>query len=112
MTLFTAAFLLGFAGSFHCVGMCGPLAMVLPLNNKTGFSRFVSAMYYNAGRVLTYSVFGFITGLLGKSIAISGYQQWLSIGIGGIILCFIFLQHYFKSGSTNTLLASFFLVIP
>ena len=30
-------FLIGFLGSFHCVGMCGPIALALPIGNSSNF---------------------------------------------------------------------------
>ena len=57
------AFLMGLAGSLHCVGMCGPLAISLPLPRKNPFSKLVSTVMYNLGRVLTYSFLGAVIGL-------------------------------------------------
>lgn len=91
-----AALLLGFLGSFHCVGMCGPIALALPLNRTSAFTKFSGTLVYNFGRILTYSLLGFLLGLLGKGFVIAGYQQALSITAGCIILIlFLF------SGKTN-----------
>lgn len=76
----------GFLGSFHCVGMCGPLALALPGADRTPFSLLVSRIVYNLGRVITYSVLGLAVGLLSRMVSISGFQQGLSIGIGVILL--------------------------
>ena len=35
LSLFFVAFMIGIVGSFHCVGMCGPLALSLPLSNNS-----------------------------------------------------------------------------
>jgi sulfite exporter TauE/SafE len=77
---------IGIAGSFHCVGMCGPLAITLPLNNGTNTGRLFSILLYNLGRVTTYFLLGFIFGTIGSSLFLTGYQQGLSIAIGAIIL--------------------------
>ena len=80
------AFMLGLAGSLHCAGMCGPLALALP-HPGGGASGFVaSRLAYNAGRIVTYSLMGLLFGLLGKSLALVGIQRWLSIGAGSLIL--------------------------
>lgn len=76
----------GFLGSFHCVGMCGPLALALPGANRDTFWLVLSRVVYNTGRVITYSALGVAVGLLSKMISISGLQQWLSISVGVLIL--------------------------
>ncbi|MGD8426670.1 MAG: sulfite exporter TauE/SafE family protein [Balneolaceae bacterium] len=76
----------GFLGSFHCIGMCGPLALALPGAGQKTTSLIISRTIYNLGRVITYSTLGIVVGLLSKMISISGFQQGLSIGIGVLIL--------------------------
>lgn len=76
----------GFLGSFHCIGMCGPLALALPGSDRKTSSLVASRLVYNVGRVITYSVLGAAVGLLSKMISIGGFQQWLSIGVGVFIL--------------------------
>lgn len=80
------AFLLGLAGSLHCAGMCGPLALAVPATGtgRTGF--LAGRLAYNGGRVLTYSVLGVLLGLLGKSLALAGVQRWVSVAAGVLIL--------------------------
>ena len=94
--LFFIAFMIGIVGSFHCVGMCGPLALALPLPNNSFMAKFFGAFIYNAGRIVTYSVFGLIFGLVGQTAALFGFQQWLSIGTGVLILLFILLPKKYK----------------
>lgn len=86
MEFIIAAISLGFLGSFHCIGMCGPIALALPVNNKTTFQKTMLISTYNLGRILTYSIFGLLFGLIGQGFAIAGYQQMLSVIIGAIIL--------------------------
>lgn len=80
------AFMLGLAGSLHCAGMCGPLALALPHpgGGATGF--VVSRLAYNSGRLVTYLAMGAVFGLLGRSLALVGVQRWLSIGAGSAML--------------------------
>lgn len=80
------AFLIGFIGSFHCVGMCGPIALSLPYQDITKFKTLSNVLLYNFGRITTYSLIGLIFGLIGKSIALAGFQQGLSIAIGVLML--------------------------
>jgi sulfite exporter TauE/SafE len=79
------ALVLGAVSSLHCIGMCGPLAMALPLKDKNA-PRFTGALLYNLGRMTTYAAFGLIFGLIGRSFAWFGWQQKISITLGVIIL--------------------------
>jgi sulfite exporter TauE/SafE len=80
------AFVLGLLGSLHCAGMCGPLALALPVTGRTG-SGFVAGRFaYNFGRVVTYTAMGFVFGLIGRSFALAGIQRWLSIALGVLLL--------------------------
>lgn len=97
MEFLIAALSLGFLGSFHCIGMCGPIALALPLGRETTFKRIVGGLLYNLGRVFTYGIFGLIFGLLGKGFVLGGYQQVLSISLGVIILIGLFLPAKFSS---------------
>src|SRR4051812_3204939 len=90
--LITAAFTMGLLGSFHCIGMCGPLALSLPVNKEGEWQKFVGTFLYNAGRVVTYGVFGLLFGTIGKSLALLGGQQLLSIVFGVIILLSVLLH--------------------
>ena len=106
--LFVVAFSIGMLGSFHCVGMCGPLALSLPLSNDGFFAKFSGALLYNAGRIVTYSVFGLIFGLIGKTFALFGFQQWLSIILGVLILFFIILPKRVTLFKTSNAAIRFF----
>ena len=84
------AFLLGLIGSFHCAGMCGPLALALPnpSSSRTGF--WIGRLAYHAGRLGTYCALGLVSGLIGKSVALGGMQRWASIGLGLMLLFGLF----------------------
>jgi sulfite exporter TauE/SafE len=83
-----ASFMLGFAGSFHCIGMCGPIALTLPVQHLTGSRKMAGILLYNAGRISAYSIPGLIFGWLGKQLFLGGLQQWLSV-ITGILLLLV-----------------------
>ena len=89
-------FLIGFLGSFHCVGMCGPIALALPFGNQSNFQLVVGRLLYNLGRSLTYALFGAIFGLFGKGIEVAGLQQWASIILGVSILSYYLTPDRFK----------------
>ena len=81
-----SALTLGLLGSFHCIGMCGPIAVALPLKSYSWASRILSALIYNIGRTVTYGIMGLIFGLLGTGFRLAGLQQWASIVIGIIMI--------------------------
>lgn len=96
--LFLTAFLTGLIGSFHCAGMCGPIAFALPGKKQEGLKFFIGRLLYNAGRIISYAFLGFVFGSFGLGIKLAGFQQSLSIFIGLLIL-FIVLFNYLKIGS-------------
>lgn len=93
MNLILAAVTLGFLGSFHCVGMCGPIALALPLDRSSSLSKFSGALIYNIGRMFMYALLGGIFGLVGESFVIAGYQQLASITLGVAILIMVLLPN-------------------
>ncbi|MBO6537691.1 MAG: sulfite exporter TauE/SafE family protein [Balneolaceae bacterium] len=102
MELWTAL-VLGFVGSFHCVGMCGPIAMSIPRSSNSFLGLTGSALIYNTGRILTYAVFGLLFGFLGTGITIGGFQGTLSIILGSSIILGVFFVKFFRR-KTATLL--------
>lgn len=85
-TYFFTALTIGLAGSIHCVGMCGPLLLALPLD--AGGRRQVAGQLavYHAGRILTYAGLGGLFGLLGQGMALAGLQKGLAITAGIVLL--------------------------
>jgi sulfite exporter TauE/SafE len=82
-------FILGFFGSLHCIGMCGPIVLALPSASGSGFSFVYARVLYNLGRVVTYTLLGLIFGLLGSKIYMFGLQQVVSIVLGAVIILWI-----------------------
>lgn len=81
-----APLMLGLMGSFHCVGMCGPIALVLPLRGKSWFIRIFNGVAYNMGRTATYGFMGFVFGLAGAGLSLAGFQRNVSIAMGVIMI--------------------------
>ncbi|OIQ24126.1 sulfite exporter TauE/SafE family protein [Lacinutrix sp. MedPE-SW] len=86
-----SALIFGLLGSFHCVGMCGPIAFLLPLDRKNKTNRILQLLSYHSGRILTYSVLGLLFGVIGKSLNLFGLQQQISIVIGVLMIVFILI---------------------
>ncbi|MGB5894271.1 MAG: sulfite exporter TauE/SafE family protein [Ignavibacteriaceae bacterium] len=91
------AFFIGFFGSLHCIGMCGPIAIALPVPNSSNISFVTGRMLYNLGRVVSYSMLGAVFGLLGGRIALAGAQQFVSIALGVIIIIAVLLPQKYKN---------------
>ncbi|WP_343617848.1 sulfite exporter TauE/SafE family protein [Flavobacterium sp.] len=79
--LFSALFL-GLISSLHCVGMCGPIAMMLPVDHQNEAKKITQILTYHFGRLTAYGVIGLIFGLLGRGFFLAGMQQKMSIIIG------------------------------
>ena len=85
MILLTAI-VLGLVGSLHCAGMCGPLALALPMTGNSRATFVLGRVAYNLGRIVTYCVLGAAFGLVGQTLAFAGFQRWVSIAAGSAIL--------------------------
>lgn len=84
------AILFGLISSFHCIGMCGPIAMMLPVDCNNKAKKTIQILVYHLGRLVAYSSLGLVFGLLGKGFFLAGMQQQLSI-IVGVLMIFIAL---------------------
>lgn len=96
MEIIAAGFILGLIGSLHCAGMCGPIAINLPLRGETFFEKFISGLLYNSGRILMYGIMGAVFGSIGKGLYLLGIQQWVSIIMGSIMILSVFIPFVFK----------------
>ncbi len=92
------AFFTGLFGSLHCVVMCGPLVMSVPFTGSIWFS-LLQKFIYQIGRILTYSLLGFVAGSVGSLFNILGLQQILSF-VSGVLLILIAIYHF--SGHKRT----------
>lgn len=85
------AFILGLAGSFHCFGMCGPIAFVIPVDKSNKAKAAFQTFLYHFGRLLTYAFIGLLFGLIGKGLYLAGFQQRLSILMGVVMILIVVL---------------------
>ena len=86
-----SALILGLLGSFHCVGMCGPIAFMLPVDRSNSLRKVSQIFTYYLGRLIAYSLIGLFFGLIGKSLYIFGLQQQLSIAIGVLMIIVVLI---------------------
>lgn len=88
-----SGFILGLLGSLHCVGMCGPIAFMLPVDRSNSIKKLSQITIYHLGRLMAYSIIGLVFGLIGKSLYIFGIQQQLSIAIGIIMILLVVIPY-------------------
>ncbi|WP_370391392.1 sulfite exporter TauE/SafE family protein [uncultured Winogradskyella sp.] len=88
-----SALILGLLGSLHCVGMCGPIAFMLPVDRTNSFKRITQITVYHIGRILAYSILGLLFGLIGKSLYLFGFQQQLSIIVGVLMIVLVIIPY-------------------
>lgn len=97
---------IGLFGSFHCIGMCGPIALSLPVYGKSRAEKLFLILLYNLGRASTYAAFGALFGFMGKQFWLFGYQRFFSVLLGTSILILLFVSKFLhgKSGMIESLL--------
>lgn len=83
-------FIVGLLTSVHCIAMCGGinLSQCIPKapaeSGNDGFSAYLPAFLYNIGRVLSYTVIGFLLGLIGMLLG-TGNEAGISALFQGIL---------------------------
>ena len=89
--MLASALALGLLGSLHCLGMCGPIAFMLPLDRTNKAKKLGQIGIYHFGRALAYASLGLVFGFIGKGLYLFGFQQKLSIVIGAIMIILVLL---------------------
>ena len=84
-----SALLFGLISSLHCIGMCGPIAMMLPVNRNNPAEKVIQILIYHIGRLTAYASLGLIFGLLGRGFYMAGIQQQLSIAVGILMIVIV-----------------------
>lgn len=95
--VYLSALTLGLIGSFHCIGMCGPIALAIPLKTSSWLARITGGVIYNVGRAITYALMGVVFGLLGRGLVMSGFQQWVSVIMGAIMILSVITPSLYKN---------------
>lgn len=96
--MLASALVLGLLGSLHCLGMCGPIAFMLPLDQANTVKKTGQLSIYHFGRLLAYGIIGVLFGLLGKGLSLFGIQQKLSIGIGVLMIVLVLIPGKYLNG--------------
>lgn len=81
----------GLVSSLHCIGMCGGLALGSTLRSK-GTKPYHSMLSYQSGRLISYTISGFILGALGDVITISAGFKSILLLLAGIWMIILALQ--------------------
>jgi sulfite exporter TauE/SafE len=103
------AFIFGLISSLHCIGMCGAIAMMLPVNNANPTKKAVQIFLYHSGRLTAYGILGLLFGILGKGLYLAGIQQQLSIVMGVLMIVItlvpekIFMKYNFSKPVYKTI---------
>ena len=80
MTYYLVVFAAGFAGSFHCIGMCGGFACALGRDPRGRGATTVRHLLYNSGRLTTYCFLGALAGALGQVLCTRQGTTFLLLG--------------------------------
>ena len=106
--IFITAFLTGLLGSFHCAGMCGPIALAVPTYGNSSSEKIFSKLLYNLGRVFTYTILGAILGAFGTGLKLAGLQQSVSIVAGSVIILSVIFSRIKKANFSVQFFSSTF----
>lgn len=72
----------GFATGFHCIGMCGPIALSMGMTKTQALKYQLQNIIYNLGRIVMYALLGAILGIVGKGFEVVGVQRYVTIAVG------------------------------
>jgi len=87
-----SAFILGLAGSLHCVGMCGPIALMIPTGN--GKQKWLSLFLYHFGKILSYLIIGTFFGLIVSGLHNYKTQVIFTFLSGGLLILFAIIPSF------------------
>lgn len=89
--MLASAVILGLASSLHCIAMCGPIAMMLPLSRNNPERKALQIILYHSGRLTSYAALGLLFGIFGRGLYLAGMQQQLSIVAGVVMIAIVLL---------------------
>ena len=71
--------------------MCGPIALMLPVDRSNKAKSGLQVGLYHTGRLLAYAMIGLLFGLLGSGLDLFGFQQYVSIIVGVIMIVMVLM---------------------
>lgn len=95
--IFLSGLSIGLISSFHCIGMCGPIAFSLPLSYLKPHQKMIGVLLYNSGRIFMYALLGLLFGFIGRIIFLQGFARWFSVLLGTIILFVVIYSEFHKT---------------
>ena len=106
--IFLTAFITGLLSSFHCAGMCGPIALATPTVGDTNAQRIFGKFIYQFSRIMVYVMLGLLFGWFGYGLHLAGFQQRISIIAGVVMIIGVVLTYFQFQSKFTTILFSFF----
>lgn len=103
-------FIFGLGSSLHCIGMCGPLNFILPMNRQDKWKMSIDLAIYHLGRITTYAIIGMLIGLVGNLLAFKQLQSYIAFIFGFLLLIYglnyfikVKIPAYFSQGNSGLL---------
>lgn len=94
LTIYVTSFLLGLSSTLHCIAMCGPISLAIPLDRTSQSKKFAGIFNYQVGRLFVYAILGGLAGIVGYSTFTFGFMQLMSI-LSGVLLITYAWRNYF-----------------
>jgi sulfite exporter TauE/SafE len=92
VSFFASALIMGFFSGGHCLGMCGPLVLALPTDERRVWISLFHRIIYNLGRIFTYAVLGAITGVVAVLFGLQLLQARVAQLAGLLLIAVALLQ--------------------
>ncbi|HNA78875.1 MAG TPA: sulfite exporter TauE/SafE family protein [Turneriella sp.] len=92
MSFFASALVMGFLSGGHCLGMCGPLVLALPVSEDRVWISVFYRVIYNFGRVFTYTILGGIAGAVAALFSLQVLQARVAQIAGALLILLALLQ--------------------
>jgi sulfite exporter TauE/SafE len=86
LSFYIGGFIMGIAGSLHCLGMCGPIFIASAGFYDTPGKFVLPLIYHHTGKIFSYMAIGVVMGLIGKSASILFFQNQVMIFFGAILI--------------------------
>lgn len=92
MTIYLTAVVMGLFSGGHCIGMCGPLVLALPVDATSRWRSVFYRVVYNFGRITIYAGMGALIGLTAAGLELKLLQKYVAHIAGAILIVVSLLQ--------------------